>query len=74
MERQYAFNPQTTDQLGAMLQGAIWEHPGNTTLENYANTLQWGAEVSIINSSIIERPHIAKWPIMKFVFEYLQTI
>jgi hypothetical protein len=73
LTHQYAYNPQTNSELGSMLQGALWHHPGKTTLQEYAATLQWGVEASLIGNTIQARPPVAQQAILSLVMGYLET-
>jgi len=71
LPRQYAYNPQTNQQLGTLLQGSLWDYPGKTTLAEYATTLDWGVEASLIADSIHARPRVADQAILTLVMEYV---
>ena len=65
-QRQYQYVPQTDDQLRNIMMGAVWNHPGKTTLLEYTNTLPWGVERSVLLDTMAARPYTADIPISKF--------
>ena len=70
---QYAYNPQTNHELGNMLRGALWDHPGKMTVKQYVSTLQWGVEASLIGDTIHARPHVAQQSILALVMGCLES-
>jgi len=64
---QYAYNPQTDNELGSILRGALWDHPGKMTVQEYASTLPWGVEASLIGNTIQARPHVGQQSILSLV-------
>lgn len=71
MERQYAFSPQTDQQLAHFLVAAMWNYPGKMTVSEYKDTLPWGSESSMLVDTMYARPDIAKMSIMKIVTSHV---